>query len=241
MTPRPVWSGADAMNPPLRYQPKWDDPYSSHSLIMAYAGDGRGRRLLDVGAAQGVLAERFRERGFAVTCLEGDSALAELGRGKCDEMILADLDGPLPEIAGKFDVIVYGDVLEHLRKPDTVMRRLNERLNPEGMVIASVPNFVHLFVRLTVLAGRFEYMERGILDRSHLRFFTRATFRRFLEEAGLVVERLEATPVPLLLVVPARYHGAWLRRLHWLNALLARGWKTMFGYQFVAVARPRHP
>jgi hypothetical protein len=102
-----------------------------------------------------------------------------------------------------------------------------------------VPNFVHLFVRLNILVGRFEYMDRGILDRTHLRFFTLASFERFLAQAGLTVEELLVTPAPLPLLVPPRYHGWWLRSLHGLNALLARCWKTMFGYQFIAVARPR--
>lgn len=226
------------MNPALRYQSKQGDPYSSHSIIEALAGAGDGQRLLDVGAAQGVLAETFRQRGFEVTCIEGDPALAELGRGKCQEMIVADLDGDLPILNGQFDVIVYGDVLEHLRDPGRVVRAFNRYLKPAGRVIVSVPNFVHLFVRLNVLVGRFNYMERGILDRTHLRFFTLKTFRKFLTESGLTTDEIFATPVPLPSVVPPRFHGCWLRVVHGLSAGLARLWKTMFGYQFVAVARP---
>jgi 2-polyprenyl-3-methyl-5-hydroxy-6-metoxy-1,4-benzoquinol methylase len=223
----------------LRYQPKENDPYSSHSVILRLVGEGKGKRLLDVGSAQGVLARRFRERGFEVTCIEGDPKLAELGRALCDEMIVADLDNEPPKLKGQFDVIVYGDILEHLKMPGALQMSLNKYLKPDGFVVISVPNIAHLFVRLNLLFGRFEYMERGILDRTHLRFLTRKTFRRLLEEMGLEVEQLLATPVPLLLIVPTRYHGGWLRALHGLNALLARGWKTMFGYQLVAVARPR--
>ena len=222
----------------MRYQPKENDPFSSHSLILARVGEGRGRRLLDVGAAQGVLAQRFVERGFKVTCIEGDSTLAAMAQDKCHRMIVADLDKEIPELESQFDVIVYGDILEHLKNPAEVLSRLNRHVTLSGKVIVSVPNFVHLFVRLNILFGRFEYMERGILDRTHLRFFSLNTFRRFLSGAGLVVEEVVATPVPLLLLVPQRYHGWWLRALHWLNAMLARNWKTMFGYQFVAVARP---
>jgi 2-polyprenyl-3-methyl-5-hydroxy-6-metoxy-1,4-benzoquinol methylase len=222
----------------LRYQPKENDPFSSHSLILARVGEGRGRRLLDVGAAQGILAQRFMERGFEVTCLEGDPTLAAMAQGKCHRMIVADLDKEIPELEGPFDVVVYGDILEHLKSPAEVFSGLNRYVSPTGKIIVSVPNFVHLFVRLNILVGRFEYMERGILDRTHLRFFSLKTFRKFLSDAGLVVEEVVATPVPLPLVVPPRHHGWWLRVLHRLNAALARSWKTMFGYQFVAVARP---
>jgi len=222
----------------LRYQLKEDDPYSSHSLILACVGQGSGRRLLDVGAAQAVLAQRFTERGFEVTCIEGDSKLAAMAQGKCHRMIVADLDKELPKLAGQFDVIVYADILEHLKNPMGVCLALNRYLTPNGKIIISLPNFVHLFVRLNILIGRFEYMERGILDRTHLWFFTLKTMRQFLEDADLIVEKLWATPVPLLHVVPQRYHGWGLCALHWLNAALAGMWKTMFGYQFVVVTRP---
>jgi len=165
--------------------------------------------------------------------------LAALGRDKCQEMIVADLDKPLPQLKGQFDVIVYGDILEHLRNPMEVIKGLNRSLRPDGRVIVSVPNFAHLWVRLNLLAGRFEYADRGILDRTHLRFFTVRSFKRFLEEAGLETEEMVATPVPLFLAVPPRWHGGWLRALHGVNAALARAWKGMFGYQFVAVTRLR--
>lgn len=223
----------------LRYQPKDDDPYSSHSLILARVGEGRGRRLLDVGAANGMLAERFSERGFEVTCIEGDPALASLARGKCREIIVTDLDGRLPVLTGSFDVIVYGDILEHLKDPLRLLQELNRYLSPAGKVIVSAPNVAHLWVRLNLLCGRFEYAERGILDRTHLHFFTLASFRRLLSDAGLSVSELLATPVPLTLLASERHRGLWLRAAHRLNASLAKAWKTMFGYQFVAVAGPR--
>jgi 2-polyprenyl-3-methyl-5-hydroxy-6-metoxy-1,4-benzoquinol methylase len=223
----------------LRYQSKEGDPHSSHSVILRLAGEGQGKRLLDVGSAQGVLARRFREHGFDVTCIEGDPKLAELGRAFSNRMIVADLDQEFPSLNDQFDVIVYGDILEHLKRPEVLLTNLNKHLTPSGFVIASAPNFAHLFVRLNILLGRFEYMERGILDQTHLRFFTQKSFRKLLEQAGLKVERLLATPVPLPLIVPLRYQVGWLRVAHSMNALLARGWKNMFGYQFVVVARPR--
>ena len=87
------------------------------------------------------------------------------------------------------------------------------------------------------LLGRFEYAERGILDRTDLHFFTLASFRRFNAEAKSKVEEPVATPAPLLVLVPKPYRAGWLRLLHRLNAALARSWKSLFGYQFVAVAR----
>ena len=134
---------------------------------------------------------------------------------------------------------MYGDVLEHLSDPLAALVALNRALAADGLVIASVPNVAHLWVRLQLLAGRFEYADRGILDRTHLRFFTRRTFVALLAQAGLAVEELAVTPVPLPLVVPDRLHGAWLYGLHAASAAASRGWKSGLAYQFVAMCRPR--
>jgi SAM-dependent methyltransferase len=151
--------------------------------------------------------------------------------------VVADLEAAPPLLDGPFDAIVYGDVLEHLSDPRAALVALDRTLAPGGIVIVSVPNVAHLWVRLSLLAGRFDYADRGILDRTHLRFFTRRTLVAFLHSAGLTVAELRVTPVPLPLVVPPRWHGAGLRGLHDLSARVARLWPGGLAYQFVAVCR----
>lgn len=214
------------------------DPYSSHSVILDWIGDGHGRRLLDVGAADGLLSRHFTARGWRVTGLEGDPGMAEAGARHCERMVVADLDGEPPALDGPFDVIVYGDILEHLREPSHILTALNEKLDPRGQVLVSVPNVAHLWIRLCLLAGRFDYAARGILDRTHLRFFTRRSLQAMLREAGLRLLRQTTTPVPLYQVVPPRWHGALLRTTHALSAAGARALPTLLGYQFVVLARP---
>ena len=221
------------------YQCKKSDGYSSHSVILRLAGSGAGRRLLDVGAAHGYLAEVLRSQGFEVTGIEADSVLGEEAAKHCDHFLLLDLDGPLPAFAAPFDVMVFGDVLEHLKNPLAVLREMMGSLKEDGVVLISVPNVANLYVRLSLLFGRFDYQDRGILDRTHLRFFTRKTFRQFVVDAGLEMEELTATPIPLPLVVPPRYQGRLFSAMHVMNAGLARQWQTLFGYQFVAVARKK--
>jgi len=216
-----------------------DDPHSSHSVILSRLGEGRGRKALDVGAADGFLAERLTAQGWSVTALERDPELAARAHGRCKEVVVADLESAPPLLHGPFDAIVYGDVLEHLSDPGAVLRALDQTLAPRGTVIVSVPNVAHLWVRLSLLAGRFDYADRGILDRTHLRFFTRRTLRELLGAAGLTVVELAVTPVPLPLVVPPRWHGRWLPRVHALSAGAARGWPGGLAYQFVAVCRAR--
>jgi len=219
------------------YQSKKSDAYSSHSVILRLAGEGAGRRLLDVGAAHGYLAAALRAQGFQVTGIEADGVLAEEAAKHCDECLLLDLDGPLPKFAEPFDLMIFGDVLEHLRDPGAVLRELAGSLKDDGAVIISLPNVANIYVRVQLLFGRFDYQDRGLLDRTHMRFFTRKTFRQFMSDAGFAVGTLTATPIPLPLVVPQRFQGIVFGVLHAVNAWLARQWQTLFGYQFVAVAR----
>jgi len=222
------------------YQLK-DDPYSSHSAILALVGDGAGRRALDVGAADGFLSELLTMRGWTVTALERDPAQAERARPRCHEVVVADVGQAAGKLEGPFDAIVYGDVLEHLADPLAALAAVNQHLSPGGRVVVSVPNVAHLWVRLSLLAGRFQYADRGILDRSHLRFFTRRTLLAFLAEAELSVDELRVTPVPLPLAVPPRLHGGWLRATHALSAWTARWWPSGLAYQFVAACRRGSP
>lgn len=210
------------------------DPSSSHATILRFIGQGRGRRLLDVGAADGFLAERFAEQGWAVTAIEQDPELASCARRHCSEVVVSDLNNGVPQLTGSFDAMVYGDVLEHLASPELVLRDLNRHLKKDGMVIVSVPNVAHLWVRLMILLGRFEYADRGILDRTHLRFFTLKTFRQLLEQGHVHLVELVPVPAPLALVVPPRFHGAWLRWLQKVHAFGARCWPAGLAYQFVA-------
>ena len=228
----------DTSNSPYRLK---RDRYSSHSLILGELFEGRGRRLLDVGAADGYLAQLLTDRGFDVTCVEGNPILASEARKKCACVLMSDLNREVPTINGTFDVIVYGDVLEHLQDPLAVLLHLNRNLARDGLVLISVPNVAHLWMRIQLMLGKFDYAERGILDRTHLRFFTLKSFRKFVQDSGLRLDKLYATPVPLPLIIPERYQGALFNRLHSLNAVVARAWKTMLAYQFVAVCRRSLP
>jgi 2-polyprenyl-3-methyl-5-hydroxy-6-metoxy-1,4-benzoquinol methylase len=194
--------------------------------------------VLDVGAAQGLLSRELTARGWRVTAIEGDGEAAAAGAAACERMIVADLDRGVPPLEGAFDAIVCGDVLEHLREPTPVLAALTRQLAPGGDVVVSVPNIAHLWVRLSLAAGRFEYAERGILDRTHLRFFTRRSLGALLAGAGLRVVRLTATPAPLYQVTPARLHGRALAAVHGLSAAAARALPRLLGYQFVVLARP---
>ena len=225
------------MEPP-RYVLK-PDPHSSHSIILRWLSEGRGRRILDVGAADGLLSGQLTERGWRVTGVEGDPALAQAGAAHCERMITANLNREIPEIQGPFDAILYGDVLEHLIDPLRVLVELDRALAPDGFVIISVPNIAHLYIRLLLLLGRFDYLDRGILDNTHLRFFTERSLRTLIADAGLVIERFTATPAPLYQVLPPSWHKRWVAATHTVNAAIARNLRRLLGYQHLVLARPK--
>ena len=103
----------------------------------------------------------------------------------------------------------------------------------------SVPNIAHLWIRISLLLGHFDYASRGILDHTHLRFYTRRSLLALLATAGLRISELAVAPVPLPLLVPERLHGPWLSVIHMLSAFAARVWKTGLAYQFIAFCRTR--
>ncbi len=219
-----------------RYQFK-PDPHSSHSVMLRWLGRGDGRKLLDVGAADGLLSRKLAENGWRVTGIECDPALAQAGARYCERMVVANLDREVPDIDAVFDVIVYGDILEHLADPLRVLTELNGRfLASDGFVVISVPNVAHLMIRLSLLVGRFEYIDRGILDHGHLRFFTERSLRALIADAGLTIERFTATPAPLYQVLPQRFHKPWLAATHRVNAFIAHHLPRILGYQFIVLA-----
>jgi 2-polyprenyl-3-methyl-5-hydroxy-6-metoxy-1,4-benzoquinol methylase len=157
---------------------------------------GRDRTVLDVGCATGYLARALAEQGCTVTGIEYDAESAELARPSLEDLVIADLN--TTDIADllpgrTFDSIVFGDVLEHLQDPDRVLRSATGLLAPGGSVVISVPNVTHGSIRLSVLQGRWQYTESGLLDRTHVRFFTRESALAMVREAGLVVTDLYAT------------------------------------------------
>ena len=186
-----------------------------------------GVRVLDVGCATGLLGRVLRERGARrLVGIEGDPDMAAAARPFYDRVICADLerdaDGALGDEA--FDVIVCADVLEHLRDPAAVLAGLGRHLAPDGLVLISTPNVAFISIRLSLLAGRWEYNPHGgILDRGHLRFFTRRTLGRLIEDAGLRVAFLRGYNL-----VRARY--AFLK-------ILGAVWPGLFCIQFLAGAR----
>jgi len=171
---------------------------NSHTMMVELVGSHK--RVLDVGCSNGYLAQVLVERGCQVSGVEYDAAAAEQARPHLDQLVVGDLE-QLDLVAelgpSRFDVIVFGDVLEHLRDPLPVLRQARHLLAPGGYVVLSIPNVAHGAVRLTLLQGRFDYRPLGLLDSTHIRFFTRDNLKALLHEAGFAATDFQRTTAGL--------------------------------------------
>ncbi|MEB3224149.1 MAG: bifunctional glycosyltransferase/class I SAM-dependent methyltransferase [Candidatus Sericytochromatia bacterium] len=218
------------------------DPHSSHMVMLEVLRTEGSRDVLEVGTADGFLTEQVKAQGARVTGIEVSPELAQAAAVHCERMLLGDVESLDLTGLGPFDAVVCGDVLEHLRRPDLALQRLVERARPGGLVLVCVPNIAMWVWRLKLLFGQFDYAPRGPMDTTHLRFFTLKTALRLVKQAGLEVESVTPTPLPLPTLSPSFGPGRRLAWLHTLNAMVTRLWPTLLGYQLAITARkPREP
>ncbi|MFC8919562.1 glycosyltransferase [Streptomyces sp. WAC05374] len=219
---------------PVEYDFKEGDG-SSHAVILDRMRDLPPGRVLDVGCSGGAFAERLEALGHTVTGI--DRVEVEGVHTRCTGgFFLADLEEGLPEgIGDGYDYVVAGDVIEHLSRPERLLAELRRVLRPDGHVLLSVPNFGHWYSRLRVALGIFDYDRRGILDETHLRFFSRASLRRTVRAAGYDVLSIGATGAPFWSVLGG---GPVSRVLGGVSKVLTRLRPTLFGYQYVALLTP---
>jgi 2-polyprenyl-3-methyl-5-hydroxy-6-metoxy-1,4-benzoquinol methylase len=199
--------------------------------------EGRTARILDVGTAGGYLGKCLRECGHSVTGIERDAATAERARGFYDSFHVADIESFEFPYRREFDYVLFADVLEHVRDPAAVLHRCIPALKASGKIIISVPNVANFLIRLSLLFGKFDYMDRGILDRTHLRFFTLRTLNKMMSDAMCRVLEVVPTPLPVQIVFPFT-DNKFFAPLHAAFYAITRSWKTAFAYQFVIVAAP---
>ena len=157
-----------------------------------------GQRVLELGTGPGTVTRILHSKGCKVTGVEMDPETLAMCAPFCERMLQANLEDPAwhASLAGeKFDVVMCADVLEHLRDPRPLLTLLPQFLNETGCVLMSLPNASHLSVVASLMAGRFPYQAKGLLDNTHLRFFGRDDIDALLRECGLVWQRWEAVLV----------------------------------------------
>lgn len=200
---------------------------SSHSQLLDMVGPTK-QRVLDVGCGKGDLANALSRRGHHVVGIDQFPPEREI-----DAFYEANLFAGLPEevLGERFDTILFADVLEHLPEPIAMLTQAAGLLRQNGKILVSLPNAVHWSVRAQVAAGRFDYTNRGIMDRGHLRFFTRLSAERMFEQVGLRVCERRTSPVPWENVLPPVL-GKFIReKAEHADFMLSRLKPNIFAYQ----------
>jgi len=195
-------------------------------------------RILDCGCGAGDNARILSDRGWCVTGITIDPREQEAARQFCEAVYIADLEQGLPpDVDGAFDAVLASHVLEHLARPERLLREVHQRLSPGGVLAVALPNIAHYRQRISRLRGQFNYTDTGQLDRTHLRFYTYRTAIQLLEQNGYELVNAMATgTLPL-----------WKARLvsrnmaSSLDKWAVRQRPNLLGYQCLLLARPSCP
>jgi len=217
------------------------DPRSSHQQIARLLKELRPGQVLDVGAAQGIMGQllsaesKVEDRGWKIEidAIEPNPAWAEAAKPYYRRVMNSTVEAA--ELGKNiYECVVCADVLEHLPDPLSTLKRLRQAAKADATFIISLPNVAHLAVRTMLLFGRFPKMERGILDKTHLQFFTKDTAKQLLVDAGLKVERILSTVVPL----EDFGNGIVTKGMMGMQRLAVAALPRLFAMQWIFVAKP---
>jgi 2-polyprenyl-3-methyl-5-hydroxy-6-metoxy-1,4-benzoquinol methylase len=219
-------------------------------------GNRKNLDVLDVGCGFATTSQHIAKRSNRVTGIESSAEAVTVARTRITEVIHADLQNHMLG-ERRFDVIIFADVLEHLPWPIGVLRGYLDLLKDGGSVIVSLPNVGLWSVRLNLLLGRFRYEETGVLDRTHLRFFTRRTAKEMIEQVGLEIVRRTYNPglvrpfVPLAkkllggktdsydpsALLESRPYKLYLKTIYPIERIIASAWPGALAFQMIFEGR----
>lgn len=207
------------------------DPYNTHMLLLDEVPPYS--KVLDVGTAGGFLGEYLiKEKNCELWGIEPDSELYQnalnVGYVKMFQKTIENVLESNDLLQDKFDVIFLGDVLEHLICPEKILAQLKFFLKVNGKFIISLPNIAHYSTRFGLLVGKFDMADAGILDRTHLHFYTRTSAIKMIEECGLEIEKIRPSGGNV---------ERWMRRLFHLGRKIFFLFPNLFSWQFIFVAK----
>ncbi len=222
-----------------KYSSKFADPYSSHTLLYRHleAQGLAGKTVLELGVGDASLTQRLAEQGTVVDCIELNSSDARTAEKYARQVWNEALDFTrLDQVKERYDIVIAADILEHLLYPEEILSKLKACVKKGGLLLVSLPNVANVYVRLNLLLGRFPYHSKGLLDRTHLHFYTRKSAERLVSRTGWEIAGREYSSIPVAMVFPflrKRGFRFFLHALHGLT-MLFRG---LFCYQFLLYCR----
>ncbi len=196
------------------------------------------KRILDVGCGSGALAAAIKNKcpSCEVVGIEYSQNSVNIAKQVLDNVIQMDLNNiSVENIPDNFDVIICADILEHLINPADLLRIIRAKINSDGLAILSIPNIRHWSVLFQLFVNdRFEYLDEGILDRTHIRFFTLTEIRKMLEECGWIEHSVNIVRI----VMPTEIKEKLFASLYAFGADMNYAEQTMQAYQYIIDAKP---
>ena len=219
----------------------------------------KGSTVLDVGCGSGILGAELKKKGCTVYGLDYDVESLQIAKTRLDYVMRVDIEKSIPKLKKQFDVIIFADILEHMRFPDKVLKQYLSFLKQNGRIIVSLPNIANWTIRTKLLFGNFTPTETGFLDKTHLKFYTLTTARRLLKNSGLSIVKIDLMPyfarfcidfarwVGVLSsanetnaqLLSSNYYKFYRKTIMPIETGVARLWKRLFAGQFVFVARKK--
>lgn len=181
-----------------RYHTAVDPEKANNAHSLALNMVGWNKLVLELGAASGHMTRAMANQNCRVTAIEYEVDAAMQLKDVAEAVVVGDLNNPetLGAISGPFEVVLAGDVLEHVLDPKRVLLQITDLLTPGGRVVISLPHVAHVDVRLALLQGRFDYGPWGLLDETHIKFFTLKTIKDLVRSAGLTITDLQRVRIP---------------------------------------------
>ena len=177
------------------YERKFNTSDQNNSLSLIFSRINDDTRVLDIGCASGTLGSLLeKQKSCIVTGLDNNADAIEVAKERISEALVCDItsDKEVAELKlGKFDHIIFADVIEHIMDGEALINRFKPYLKEDGTIIISIPNVAHGSVRLSLLGGNFNYTEEGLLDQTHCKLYT---YRSLLE----LFESCQLLPVEVL-------------------------------------------
>jgi 2-polyprenyl-3-methyl-5-hydroxy-6-metoxy-1,4-benzoquinol methylase len=191
-----------------------------HRYLLAQVAPGS--TVLELGPASGYMTKVLAAKGCRVDAIEINPRDAAKAAPYCRKLIVGSIEeaASFAELSGPYQVALMADVLEHLRAPEKTLSAVRQRLAPNGAALVSLPNIAYWKMRLDLLRGRFEYTDTGLLDRTHLRFFTLKTAKEMFAQAGFRMTQLVVPPP----TIP---------RLGRLKERVKRNWPSLFSLSLI--------
>lgn len=217
------------------FQPTARNRYETHSILMNLVPEHS--TVLEFGASSGYLSGYLEQsKGCRVTALEIDPVATTIAAARSTKVYTVDLNEPhvLDVVEDKFDVLLAPSVLEHLRDPQALLVAARSKLKPNAKVLVVLPNIAHYSIRLMLLRGKFTYRDYGIMDRTHLHFYTVKTARELIQQSGYLIHEMH--------IGGSQLQNTLSRVAQFLKQPAPKPvLPNLFGYEMIFVASPEPP